>query len=225
MRLSRALEQVQPGQAVRITAADAGFPADVQSWCESTGNRLLSLEPAGGAYRAVVSPGGQALEFGPSGGDGKNVTIVVFSNDFDRVMAALIIANGAAAMGKDVTLFFTFWGLSALRKKNPGSVDKNLVEKMFGAMMPRGAEKLKLSKMNMGGMGTHMIQKLMKEKGSQSLPQLFDSAREAGVRLVACTMSMDMMGIRKEELVDGVEEGGVAMYLGQAQGGNVNLFI
>jgi peroxiredoxin family protein/TusA-related sulfurtransferase len=224
MRLSRALEEVSPGQAVRITTTDAGFPADVQSWCEATGHQLVKLEPVDGTYQALVARQGGKLEFG-SRPAGKNVTIVVFSNDFDRVMAALIIANGAAAMGKDVTLFFTFWGLNVLRRKDSPPVDKNIVEKMFGAMMPRGPEKLKLSKMNMGGMGRRMIQKLMKEKGAQSLPQLLDSARDAGVRLVACTMSMDMMGIHKEEMIDGVEKGGVAMYLGQAQGGNVNLFI
>jgi peroxiredoxin family protein/rhodanese-related sulfurtransferase/TusA-related sulfurtransferase len=225
MRLAKSLKDLGPGQAVRITAADAGFPSDVKSWCESTGHDLRSLEPVNGAFRAVVArKGEQPLEFGVRA-SGDKVTIVVFSNDFDRVMAALIIANGAAAMGKDVTLFFTFWGLNVLRKKDSPPVDKNMVEKMFGALMPRGPEKLKLSKMNMGGMGRRMIKKIMKDKGARSLPELLESAREAGVRLVACTMSMDMMGIHKEEMIDGVEDGGVAMYLGHAQEGTVNLFV
>ncbi len=140
-------------------------------------------------------------------------------------MAAFIIANGAVAMGSDVTIFFTFWGLNILRKDAHVPVKKNFVEKMFGMMMPRGANKLGLSKMHMMGMGTSMMKGIMKKKNAASLPELIDSAKKAGVQLVACTMSMDMMGIKKEELIDGVEEGGVAMYLSNAEEGNVNLFI
>jgi peroxiredoxin family protein len=155
----------------------------------------------------------------------KKKSIIVFSGDFDKAMAAFVIANGAAAMGSQVTMFFTFWGLNVLRKAQSVAVRKNLVERMFGWMMPRGADKLTLSKMNMGGMGLHMIKGIMHKKNVSSLPQLIDSARQAGVRLVACAMSMDLMGIHKEELIDGVEEGGVAMYLGNAEAGSVNLFI
>jgi peroxiredoxin family protein len=128
-------------------------------------------------------------------------------------------------MGSDVTLFFTFWGLNILRKPENVPVHKNLVGKMFGWMMPRGADKTKLSHMNMGGMGLSMIKSIMRKNNVPSLPDLICSARDAGVRLVACTMTMDLMGIRKEELIDGVEEGGVAMYLNSAEQGNVNLFI
>ena len=122
-------------------------------------------------------------------------------------------------------MFFTFWGLNVLRKPSPGRVSKNLIEKMFGFMMPRGADKLSLSKMNMGGMGLQMIKGIMKKKNVASLRELIASAQASGVRLVACSMSMDLMGIKKEELIDGVETGGVAMYLDNAQQGNVNLFI
>ncbi len=139
--------------------------------------------------------------------------------------AAFIIANGAAAMGSDVTMFFTFWGINALRRATSVAVRKNLVERMFGWMMPRGAEKLTLSKMNMGGMGLAMIKGIMKRKNVPSLPELIASAKAAGVRLVVCSMSMDLMGIKREELIDGVEEGGVALYLDRAEAGNVNLFI
>jgi peroxiredoxin family protein len=149
----------------------------------------------------------------------------VFSGDFDRAMAAFIIANGAAAMGSNVTLFFTFWGLNILRRSESVGVDKTLVESMFGWMMPRGANRLTLSKMNMGGMGTSMMKGIMKKKNVQSLPELIQSAKDAGVKLVACTMTMDLMGIKREELIDGIEEGGVAMYLDRAEAGNVNLFI
>jgi peroxiredoxin family protein len=155
----------------------------------------------------------------------KNKTIIVFSNDLDRALASFIIANGAASMGSDVTMFFTFWGLNVLRKTEPTSVRKNLIERMFGMMMPRGASKLTLSKMNMGGLGTAMMKGIMQKKNVSSLEELIAKAQASGIKLVACSMSMDIMGIRKEELIDGIELGGVAMYLDHAEAGNVNLFI
>lgn len=153
------------------------------------------------------------------------LSMIVFSGDLDKVLAAFIIANGAAAMEKPVTMFFTFWGLNVLRKPESVPVKKGLVEKMFGWMMPRGAEKLTLSKMNMGGMGTMMMKRVMQQKNVYSLPKLMDTAREQGVRLVACTMSMDVMGIRAEELIEGVEFGGVASFLDAADRSKTTLFI
>ena len=153
------------------------------------------------------------------------LSMIVFSGDLDKVLAAFIIANGAAAMDTPVTMFFTFWGLNALRKDRAVPVEKGLVEKMFGWMMPRGAEKLTLSKMNMGGLGTMMMKRVMKQKNVFSLPKLMETAREAGVRMVACTMSMDVMGIRPEELIDGVEFGGVASFLDAADRSKTTLFI
>lgn len=152
-------------------------------------------------------------------------TLIMFSGDLDRAMAGLIIANGAAAMGDEVTMFFTFWGLNVLRKAQRIKVRKSLMEKMFGWMMPRGAERLSLSKMNMGGLGTAVMKGIMRRKKVSSLPELISSAQDMGVRLVACTMSMDVMGIKPEELIDGVEFAGVATYLGEADRSNVNLFI
>ncbi|MFW5841599.1 MAG: DsrE/DsrF/DrsH-like family protein, partial [Planctomycetota bacterium] len=229
MQLKQAIERIQPGQAVRIAVSDPGFASDIVGWCHSTGNRLLETTTDNGSIVAVVARAGKALQpqsDRQAGEDlSKQKSIVVFSGDFDKAMAAFIIANGAAAMGSDVTLFFTFWGLNILRKHGRVRVRKNLIEKMFGWMMPRGARKLKLSKMNMGGMGTGMIKGIMNKKNVASLPELIESARAAGVKLVACTMTMELMGIRKEELIDGVEEGGVAMYLDTASRGNVNLFI
>jgi NADPH-dependent 2,4-dienoyl-CoA reductase/sulfur reductase-like enzyme/peroxiredoxin family protein/rhodanese-related sulfurtransferase/TusA-related sulfurtransferase len=225
MRLTEAMENLQPGQAVAITVADPGFPPDVAAWCRSTGNRLVSVEPiAGGNMCATVARGGVAAAPIRSAAKRKT-TLVVFSADFDRAMAAFIIANGARAMGSEVTIFFTFWGLNVLRRSESVSVKKTFVEKMFGFMMPRGAEKLKLSKMNMAGIGTRMMKGIMKKKHAPALPDLIESARATGVRMVACTMSMDMMGLQMAELVDGVEEGGVASYLGEAAQGEVNLFI
>ncbi|VBB06344.1 Hypothetical protein LUCI_1575 [Lucifera butyrica] len=152
-------------------------------------------------------------------------TIIVFSNDLDKVMAAFIIANGALAMGDEVTLFFTFWGLNVLRKEESVPVKKGFLEKMFGWMMPRGAGRLGLSKMNFGGLGAKMMQHMMKQKNVNTLPELIQSAQALGVNIVACTMSMDVMGITKEELIEGIDFAGVATYLGHADEANVNLFI
>jgi len=152
-------------------------------------------------------------------------TIVVFSGDLDKAMAAMIIAGGAAAMGNEVTLFFTFWGLNLLRRPEPVPVKKNILEAMFGWMMPRGAAKTTLSKMHMGGMGTAMMKYIMKTKNVSTPEELMRDAQNMGVKFIACSMSMDVMGIKPEELIDGVEIGGVASYLGCADDANVNLFI
>lgn len=152
-------------------------------------------------------------------------TIVLFSGDMDKAMAAFIIANGAAAYDHEVTIFCTFWGLNALRKNEAVPVKKGILEKMFGWMMPRGAEKLGLSRMNFAGLGPKMIKHVIKKHNALTLPQLVDLAKEQGVRLVACTMTMDLLGLDKEELLDGIEYAGVAAYLGDASEGKVNLFI
>ncbi|QNB48461.1 hypothetical protein BR63_15185 [Thermanaerosceptrum fracticalcis] len=149
----------------------------------------------------------------------------MFSGDLDKAMAGFIIANGAAAMGDDVTMFFTFWGINILRKSEYVPVKKGFLEKMFGWMMPRGADKLGLSKMNFGGMGSVMMKKIMKDKQVSSLPELISTAQSLGVKLVVCTMSMDVMGIKEEELIPGLEFAGVATYLGEADQAGVNLFI
>ena len=154
-------------------------------------------------------------------------TIIVFSGDLDKMLAAFVIANGAAAMGNDVTMFFTFWGLNALRRPEKVQVKekKSTLQAMFGRMMPRGTRKLGLSKMNFAGMGAPMMKKVMKQQNVMTLEELVASAQEQGVKLVACTMTMDMMGFKEEELIDGVELAGVAAYLGEADEANVNLFI
>ncbi len=155
----------------------------------------------------------------------KKTTIVLFSGDYDKAMAAYIIANGAAAYDHEVTIFHTFWGLNALRKENRVPVKKGLMEKMFGKMMPRGADKMGLSKMNYLGMGQKMIKNVMKKHNAMTLPQLVDMAQEQDVKMIACTMTMDLLGLQKEELLDNIEYAGVAAYIGDAEDGNVNLFI
>ncbi len=156
-------------------------------------------------------------------------TIIVFSGEYDKLMAAFIIANGAAAMDDEVVLFFTFWGLNALRKPEatPSSVSatKSGLQRMFGRMMARGPERQALSKMNFAGVGQRLMKRVMRDENVMSLTELIDSAREQGVKIIACTMSMDVMGIRKEELIDDIEYAGVAAYLGEADESNVNLFI
>lgn len=155
----------------------------------------------------------------------EKTTIVLFSGDLDKAIAAFIIANGAAAYDHDVTIFFTFWGLNTMRKEEVVNTKKGMLERMFGRMMPRGASKLGLSNMNMAGMGPKMIKHVMRKHNALSLPQLIELAQEQGVKLVACTMTMDLLGFQKEELLDDIEYAGVAAYLGDATEARVNLFI
>ena len=152
------------------------------------------------------------------------VTLVVFSGDLDRQLASLVLATGAAAMGMEVSIFYTFWGLSAL-KARPSAAGKNLKERMFAAMTPEGLSTLPLSKMNFGGVGRAMLKSMMRDREVASPEELFALAREMGVKLIACTMSMDVMGISKDELVDGVLLGGAATFLGDASRSRVSLFI
>ena len=155
------------------------------------------------------------------------LSMVIFSGDLDKALAALIIANGAASMDLPVNMFFTFWGLNILRQGGPVQVQgkKTTTEKMFGSMMPRGPEHLHLSKMNMAGMGTRMIKKEMAKKHVMSLPALMKSAQEQGVRFIACTMSMDLMGIHKEELIPGIEYANVGTFIDAADRSRMTLFI
>ncbi|MFC0298341.1 DsrE/DsrF/DrsH-like family protein [Geobacillus jurassicus] len=155
----------------------------------------------------------------------KKTTIILFSGDYDKAMAAYIIANGAAAYDHDVTIFHTFWGLNALRKEAPVSVQKGFLEKMFAKMMPRGADRMGLSRMNFAGIGPKLIKKVIKKHNAMPLPQLIEMAKEQGVKLVACQMTVDLLGLKPEELIDGIEFAGVAAYLADASEGNVNLFI
>lgn len=157
--------------------------------------------------------------------ENKKTTIVLFSGDYDKAMAAYIIANGAAAYDHEVTIFHTFWGLNALRKDAQVPVKKGFMEKLFGKMMPRGADKMGLSKMNYLGMGQKMIKSVMKKHNAIPLPQLVEMAQEQDVKLIACTMTMDLLGLQKEELLDEIDYGGVAAYIGDAESGNVSLFI
>lgn len=223
MKVFETMKEMPDGAVMEVSASDPGFTRDIGAWCRRTGNELMACELRGKDYVALVKKGTPAAPEKVEAAEGK--TIIVFSGDLDKVLASFIIANGAAAMGRPVTMFFTFWGLTALRKSEKQPVRKSLVESMFGFMLPRGSKKLKLSKMNMGGMGTAMMKKIMNDKHVDSLETLIQKAMKSGVKIVACTMSMDVMGIQAEELIDGVELGGVGAYLGDAEESNVNLFI
>ena len=228
MEVFKSVKDMKDGELLEVSASDPGFAKDIVSWCKRTGNTLVSNEERDGAYVATIRRGTNApavqktasVEALPKG-----KTIIVFDGDMDKVLASFVIANGALAMGRPVTMFFTFWGLTALRKTEKVPVKKNFIEKMFGVMLPKGAGKLKLSKMNMGGMGTAMMKGIMKDKNIDSLETMMKKAMENGVKIIACSMSMDVMGIRPEELIDGVETGGVGTYLGDAEESDVNLFI
>ena len=228
MEVFKSVKDMKDGELLEVSASDPGFAKDIVSWCKRTGNTLVSNEERDGAYVATIRRGTNApavqktasVEAAPKG-----KTIIVFDGDMDKVLASFVIANGALAMGRPVTMFFTFWGLTALRKTEKVPVKKNFIEKMFGVMLPKGAGKLKLSKMNMGGMGTAMMKGIMKDKNIDSLETMMKKAMENGVKIIACSMSMDVLGIRPEELIDGVEIGGVGTYLGDAEESDVNLFI
>ncbi|MGD9569870.1 MAG: FAD-dependent oxidoreductase [Sedimentibacter sp.] len=232
MKVYETIKKINDGDVIQVSATDSGFAKDVEAWCRRTGNTLLKVEKEGKNNIVFLQKGTDAkkpelsLEKSMSqvpANDGK--TIIVFSGDMDKVLASFVIANGAAAMGRPVTMFFTFWGLNVLRKTEKQNIKKPLIDAMFGMMMPQGVSKLKLSKMNMGGMGTAMMRKVMKDKNIDSLEDLVKKAMNNGVRMIACTMSMDVMGITREELIDGVEFAGVGTYLGDAEESNVNLFI
>ena len=217
------LREKPAGTVVQVEATEDAFASDIRVWCERTGNRLDELSIEDGIIKAQITRANQQTE--AIGKEKNDKTFVVFSGDLDKTIAAFIMANGAAAMGRKVTMFFTFWGLNILRKANKIRVKKTFVEKMFGFMMPRGTTHLGLSRMNMGGAGAKMIRGIMKQKGISSLEELIDSAKAHGVRIVACQMSMDIMGIHQEELIDGVELGGVSTFLGSGEESDMSLFI
>ena len=223
VKTADALRGMASGQRLRIEATEDAFASDIAVWCERTGNKLLRLEVRPKVIEALVEKADAPQKTTATVQNDK--TFVVFSGDLDKTIAAFIMANGAAAMGRKVTMFFTFWGLNILRRPEKVSAAKSFIERMFGFMMPRGTKKLGLSRMNMGGLGAKMIRGIMKEKGVSSLEELIDSAHGHGVRLVACQMSMDIMGIKKEELIDGVELGGVSTFLGSGEQSDMSLFI
>lgn len=227
MQVKKAMDSIAVGERVEIVATDAGFARDASAWCDTTGNKLIEKHDEKGRYTVVIEKGAPACtsasNVSAAGGRGK--TLILFSDDLDKALATFVLANGAAATGQKVTIFFTFWGLNVLKKVQKPSVQKDFFGKMFGMMLPSSSLKLKLSQMNMFGMGSRMMRFLMKRKGVDSLESLRSQALAQGVEFIACQMSMDMMGIQHEELLDEVTIGGVATYMERADKANVNLFI
>ncbi|HWR41771.1 FAD-dependent oxidoreductase [Sporomusa sp.] len=226
MQVYKELSSMQSGNILEINTTDPAFGRDIKAFCDRTGNQLLEVKKSAQFITAYIKKGSELqVENKLISSTGNDKTMVVFSGDLDKAMAAFIIANGAAAMGRKVTMFFTFWGLNILRKPNKVNVKKNLLESMFSMMMPRGPEKLGISNMNMGGMGGKMIRYIMNKKNVSSLEDLIIQAKDQGVKIIACSMSLDVMGLKEEELIDGIEIAGVASYLSAAELADTNLFI
>lgn len=225
MQLKKNYEALKIGEQLQITATDQAFGKDVTSWCKMTGAELVALENKNGVVAATIRKQEKTASCEISRNNANNKTLIVFSDDLDKALASFVIANGAASTGKKVTMFFTFWGLNVIKKQHKPTVTKDIFGKMFGWMLPTHSGKLKLSKMNMGGAGSWMMRLIMKRKRIDSLESLIQQAIDNGVEMIACTMSMDVMGVQKEELMDNVTLGGVASYLERAEEANVNLFI
>lgn len=225
MRMKKTMDSLASGERVEITATDPGFPRDVAAWCNSTGNNLISKESEGGKSIVVIEKGEPKSCNLVTSCDGKGKTFIMFSDDLDKALATFVLANGAAATGQKVTIFFTFWGLNVIKKLHKPNVEKDIFGKMFGMMLPSSSMKLKLSKMSMGGIGGKMMRYIMNRKGIDSLESLRQQALENGVEFIACQMSMDVMGVNRQELLDEVTVGGVATYMERADNANVNLFI
>lgn len=232
LRMKEAVDRAPANAHVAVKASDPGFARDARAWCNITGNRLVSLREGGGNWTATIEKIPKPSAAVPSAQSkasmavsGNEVTLIVFSNDLDRALASFVIANGALATGKTVTMFFTFWGLSVIRKRGKVPVQKDFMGRMFNLMLPRNANGLGLSRMNFGGIGTMLMKRRMEGMQVDRLEAMMDSARCAGVRMTACQMSMDLMGVAREELMDGVELGGVASYLEAASNAGINLFV
>ena len=226
LKMKQAMDELSAGEHLEIRATDAGFLRDAEAWCRSTGNRFVGKRSEGGIHVAEVekatAPACEAVL--PHTG-AQNKTFILFSDDLDKTLATFVLANGAAATGKKVSIFFTFWGLNAIKKVHKPKVEKDIFGRMFGWMLPSDSTKLALSKMNMMGIGAKMMRHLMKKKGVDSLESLRQQAIDNGVEFIACQMSMDVMGVKREELLDNVTIGGVASYMERAEQANVNLFI
>ncbi|MEQ1738090.1 MAG: DsrE/DsrF/DrsH-like family protein, partial [Rhodoglobus sp.] len=229
MKLADTVKTLGVGDDVVVHVSDPGFALDAPAWVRRNGHQLLEITPEGPGYVATIrkggpapTPGGQLAVVAPTA---PKLSFVVFSGDLDKLIAAFIIANGAIAMGEEVSMFFTFWGLNSLRRSDPPKRKRSALDAMFGKMMPQGAEKLTLSQMHMMGAGTAMIKSVMKKNGVHSLPELIALAQAGGARLIGCTMTMDLLGIAESDLIDNVELGGVATFLGEAAESTTTLFI
>ena len=226
LKLKQAMDVLAVGQQLEVRATDAGFPRDAEAWCRTTGHKFLGKRAEGGIQIVEIEKATpQVVEATQPQTSEQGKTLILFSDDLDKTLATFVLANGAAATGKKVSIFFTFWGLNAIKKVRKPKVKKDIFGRMFGWMLPADSTQLALSKMNMLGIGSKMMRYLMRKKGVDSLETLRQQAIDQGVEFIACQMSMDVMGIKREELLDNVTVGGVASYMERAEQANVNLFI
>lgn len=226
MQVKNAVDGMKAGQRIEVKATDPGFVRDAESWCRSTGNRFVSKTSEGGYHTVVIEKReacGSAVT--PAAGGSRDKTFIMFSDSLDRAIATFVLANGAAATGGKVTIFFTFWGLNVIKKRRKPHVEKDIFGRMFAWMLPSDSTCLHLSKMSMLGLGDRLMRHIMRRKNISQLEELMREAVYNGVELIACQMTMDMMGISRDELIDGVTVGGVATYMERAGNSGVNLFI
>ena len=226
MQVKNAVDGMKAGQRIEVKATDPGFARDAESWCRSTGNRFVSKTSEGGYHTVVIEKReacGSAVT--PAAGGSRDKTFIMFSDSLDRAIATFVLANGAAATGGKVTIFFTFWGLNVIKKRRKPHVEKDIFGRMFAWMLPSDSTCLHLSKMSMLGLGDRLMRHIMRRKNISQLEELMREAVYNGVELIACQMTMDMMGISRDELIDGVTVGGVATYMERAGNSGVNLFI
>lgn len=226
MQVKNAVDGMKAGQRIEVRATDPGFARDAESWCRSTGNKFVSKTSEGGYHTVVIEKREAcASAVTPAAGESRDKTFIMFSDSLDRAIATFVLANGAAATGGKVTIFFTFWGLNVIKKRRKPHVEKDIFGRMFAWMLPSDSTCLHLSKMSMLGLGDRLMRHIMRRKNISQLEELMREAVYNGVELIACQMTMDMMGISRDELIDGVTVGGVATYMERAGNSGVNLFI
>lgn len=229
LKMKKTIDELEEGDRVEMLATDPGFTRDAQAWCNITGNTLITQTSKEGKYTVVIEKGSSILADTEKDNckvsTAKGKTFIVFSDDLDKALASFVLANGAAATGEKVTIFFTFWGLNVIKKTKKQKVKKDIFGNMFGMMLPSSSHQLNLSKMSMFGLGKYMMRFIMKLRGIDSLESLRQQALDNGVEFIACQMSMDVMGVKREELLDEVEIGGVATYMERAEKASINLFI
>lgn len=226
LKLKKSMDSLQPGQKVEVRSTDAGFPNDAESWCHTTGHKFIQKRSERGIHYVLIEKKSSCGAGDVSvASEDKGKTLILFSDDLDKALATFVLANGAAATGKKVSIFFTFWGLNAIKKSHKPKANKDFWGRMFGLMLPSDSTKLPLSQMNMMGIGAKLMRFIMKRKSVDSLESLRQQAIDNGVEFIACQMSMDVMGVKREELLDEVTVGGVATYMDRAEQANVNLFI
>lgn len=224
LMVTQTIQDMEVGEQVEITVTDFGFCADIEAWAKQTGHTVVRNEMQGNQASIIIQKEEQAKAATLTETQ-NGATMVVFSGDLDKALASFIIATGARAMGKEVTMFFTFWGLNIIKDPHAPKVKKSRLDKLFSKMMPKSIQKLPISKMNMFGLGSKMIQHVMKKKQVDPLAEMIQKAEQLGVKMVACSMSMDVMAIEQAELLPSIEIGGVGAYLGDAADSNLNLFI